>query len=418
MSRIWPDSLPDYKWPRQTARQWLRRLILAGLFHLSHAAGRIAGIFRKRKRAFLAIRTDGIGDAVLAEPLLRSLARRLPDHELHLWAPDETCQLLRAAPYVDRRVIIPRGCKQGNLLVFQSARWRMRLGYRLGRYRFAVAAYLSHSPEPLGNWLWSSARAEQRWYSPGDTENQFIAQRDAAQRAATWPLLPTSSRPHDLSRNAELARYWGSEIEHVAPTIHLDDAAHSAAAEQSNSWRRVAKWLGAEAVVGLMPATSQTVKKYPASAWAEAASLLWQSGIICALLGGPADDAQLDEVSRRFGSLPHLKMNRSMDVAEMSALIASLDGLLSVDTGLAHVSLAQDVPTVALVGGGHPGRFLPWPLARRAVILNHRMPCEGCGHRCHLAEAQCVTRIEPAEIARAMAGLLRRPAPTPLRAVG
>jgi ADP-heptose:LPS heptosyltransferase len=180
----------------------------------------------------------------------------------------------------------------------------------------------------------------------------------------------------------------------------------------------VAEWLGAERIVALMPAASLAVKQYPAAAWAQAAAALWQRGVMCALIGGPADRPALDEVAARIGSLPHLKLKTALDLPAMAALIGSLDGLLSVDTGLAHIALAQDVPTVALVGGGHPGRFFPWPIPRRAAILNHAMPCEGCRCRCHLRQAECVTKIDPADIAMAMADLLKRPLRLPMRAAG
>jgi ADP-heptose:LPS heptosyltransferase len=415
----WPKSIPDYKWPREALSEGsLRRGVLTILFHAAHLAGRVARLMHRDRPAILAIRTDGIGDAVLAEPMLRSFGRRFADHELHLWAPAATCQLLRAAPYIDRRMETPRGYREGNMQVFSSAAWRARLGYRLGRHKFTAAAYLSHSPEPLGNWLFASARAARRWYSPGDTENQFQTQRDAAVKRSTLAVTSRGPRPHDLSRNAELARYWNDDIEQCMPTVHLDADARFAAAEQARTWRRVASWLGAEVVVGLMPAAALAVKKYPAAGWAQAAAELWGCGVMCALIGGPEDGAELEEVARRLGSLPHLKMKNPLDLPAMAALIGSLDGLLSVDTGLAHIALAQDVPTVTIVGGGHPKRFFPWPITRRATMLNHSMPCEGCRFRCHLRQAECVTKVDPADIAMAMANLLKRPTPLPMRAAG
>jgi ADP-heptose:LPS heptosyltransferase len=264
----------------------------------------------------------------------------------------------------------------------------------------------------------ASARARERWYAPGDAENQFPFQRDAAVATATRVLGLGLCGPHDLARNARIARHWGDDIDLCMPTVYLDDAAYRGAAEQIRLWRHLAQWLGAESLVGLMPAVSMSVKRYPAAAWAAVAGMLWRSGILCALLGGPDDRDQIVEVSAQIGRLPHLRMIEPLDVASMAALIGSLDGLLSVDTGLAHIALAQDVPTVVVVGGGHPGRFLPWPIARRAAVLKHSMPCEGCGFRCHLREPECVTRIDPAEMAAAIAGLLRRPVFQPLRAVG
>jgi ADP-heptose:LPS heptosyltransferase len=424
----WPKSKPDYQWPRPllTPRYAPRRWWGAGLFHLGQAAGRCVSLLRPNRPAALVIRTDGIGDAVLAEPMLASLGRRFADVPLHLWAPPDVCDLFRAAAYVDRRLAVPRGFKAGNLEIFHSGRWRMKLGYRLGRWRFVAAIYLAHSPEPLGNWLLAAVRARRRWYAPGDTENQFAAQRSATAAAANklFVLEPAAESPvHELSRNACLASQWSGWIKDCLPTVHLDRAAMAASAGQHRCWRQTARWLGAAALVGLMPAASAAVKKYPADAWAAAVAALWQRHrILCALLGSAADEPALREVSLRLGGIAHLKMTQPLDLPAMAGLIGALDGLLSVDTGLAHIALAQEVATVVLVGGSHPGRFFPWPSLppRRelAVVLNHPMPCQGCRGRCHLSQPQCLTEIEPDRIVQAMAQLLDRRTPLPVRAAG
>jgi ADP-heptose:LPS heptosyltransferase len=410
----WPKSVSDYKWPRGTAS---RRWLAAGTFHLCHLAGRVVNLLRPNESAVLVIRTDGIGDAVLAEPMMASLGRRFADCSMHVWAPQATCELLRAAPYIHHRMTLPRGYKEGNLHLLQSPKLRAKLGYALGRFRFAAVIYLARSPEPLGNWLLVSARADQRWYSPGNTENQFAAQQAKTSAAAT--RLFVAAGGHDLSRNARLAGQWSEWIETCAPAVHLDEKAARTAEAQNQTWRRMAGEWGASAVLGLMPAASMASKMYPNSAWVKAAAKLWhQHRIVTALLGGPADSATLYELSQQLGRLPHLRLFQALDLPAMAGLIGRLDGLLSVDTGLAHLALAQDVPTVTLVGGGQPGRFFPWALPRNSVTLNHRMPCEGCSCRCHLATPECLTRIEPGEIVAAVAMLLKPKIRLPMRAAG
>jgi ADP-heptose:LPS heptosyltransferase len=418
----WPKSLPDYQWPR-AATSWRslpRRWCGAAAFHACHLAGRVVRRLFRHEPAVLVIRTDGIGDAVLAEPMIGSLARLYAGHEKHLWAPAETCELLRAAPWADCLTPLPRGRKDGNLSVLQSPGLRARLGYRLGRRKFQAVFYIAHSPEPLGNWLLASARAKQRWYAPGNLENQFAAQRAATVAAATTLLeLPPAGAGHDLVRNARLALQWGADIRTVMPTVHLDEEAYAAAGPQAGAWRKTAAWMRADGIIGLMPAASLTVKEYPAASWTAVAQALWhQRRMVCALLGGPQDQAAMEQVASEFGRLPHLKMVGPLDLPAMAALLGALDGLMTVDTGLAHISLAEDVPTVVLVGGGHPGRFFPWPLTRRAAVLTHAMPCAGCSCKCHLSQAKCVTGIEPAEIVAGLFGLLDRPKRLPLRAVG
>ena len=415
----WPKSVPDYKWPRAmlALHRAPARWLAAGAFHLAYLAGRCVSFLQPNRPAVLVIRTDGIGEAVLAEPMTESLARRYADHAFHLWAPPATCELFRAVPYCDKRTPIPRGGREGNLAVLLQRSWRVNLGYRLGRWNFSAAIYLAGSPEPLGNWLFSSARAKERWYAPGNTENQFAAQRAAtSRRASTLMGFPQSSQTplHELTRNAILARRWDANISRHQPTIHLDDAAFQSAAKQAHTWRQIGNWLGASAVVGVIPAPSAALKKYPARGWGEALRSLWfNHRIVCALLAGEPDRGDVNELESELGQIPRLRMARSLDLPAMAALIGSLDGILSVDNGLAHLAMAQDIPTVVLASGSHPGRFFPWPAIEngklsRGVTLNYAMPCAGCGGRCHLNEPECVTRIEPEQIVIAIMGLLGR----------
>jgi ADP-heptose:LPS heptosyltransferase len=101
-------------------------------------------------------------------------------------------------------------------------------------------------------------------------------------------------------------------------------------------------------------------------------------------------------------------MTHPLGLLEMTALVGKLDGLLSVDTGIAHLAVAQNTPTVVLSTGGAPGRFFPWPRAEHHETLNHSMPCANCNDRCILPEAECITHIEPLDIVRAYARLKGR----------
>jgi ADP-heptose:LPS heptosyltransferase len=399
----WPSSLPDYRWPLSATSLGAgpRRLGLAALFHISHAWGRCVSLFFRQRPAVLMIRTDGLGDAVLAEPMMANLARRFPGREFILWGPAATCDLMRECPYVARRMEIPRGYKQGNLEVFRSARWRMRMGYLFGRWKFEVAAYLAQSPEPLGKWVLVSARARERWYSSGNTENQFAEQQARTVKAANKVLSPLPAG-HELARNAHLARQWGDDIGGRLPVVF---PATTGAAEQWNAWTGAAEKIGASRIAGLVASGMEAMKEYPHRHWAKVAARLWkEERTVLALIGGPGDTANLDRLGSAIGG-PHLRMTACMSIPSLAALIGRLDGFFSVDTGLAHIALAQNVRSVILCGGGHPKRFLPWPATRRAVVLNHSMPCEGCMNRCILPTAECVTRIEPERIVEAWMSL-------------
>jgi ADP-heptose:LPS heptosyltransferase len=388
------------------------RCILAGVFHLSYALGLLLSLAPLGRRVrVLVIRTDGLGDGLLFEPALENLARVLSPRVIHLWAPQLTRDLFRHCPTIARTMVIPRGFKTGNLNYFMSPLWRARLGFALGRWTFDKVIYPVESPEPLGNWLFASARAAERWLNSGDTANQFDWQQARTQEIATKVVETRPGNAHELVRNEYLAEQWSGERTLRQPKVHLADGMKQRAEAQVDLWRLAAKKRGGEEVIGVVPAASMPIKSYPNDRWAEALRRVWaEHRAMPVLLGGPTDAAPLDALASALvaADVPYQRLVAPLEILDMAALLMALDGVLSVDTGLAHLSVAQGVPTIVLVTGGNPGRFFPWPNARHHIVLNVAMTCSGCNDRCTLPEAECITHIPPDDIAAAYARLKGR----------
>jgi ADP-heptose:LPS heptosyltransferase len=409
----WPKSLPDYRWPPHLMSVWVMplRWILASIFHVSYALGLLASLMPGGRVRVLVIRTDGLGDGLLFEPALENLARVLSPRVIHLWGPKLTRDLFRHCPTIARMMVIPRGFKSGNLRYFLSPILRARLGFALGRWTFDKVIYPVESPEPLGNWLFASARAVERWLNSGDTANQFDWQQARIHEVATKIIETRPGNAHELLRNEYLTEQWSGERTLRQPKVHLADGMKARAEAQVDLWRAAAKKRGGEEVIGIVPAASMPIKAYPDARWAAALKRLWeQQRAMPVLLGGPSDGASLDALASALvaAEVPHQRLVAPLDILEMAAIVAELDGVLSVDTGLAHLSVAQGVPTVVLVTGGNPGRFFPWPNARSHVVLNVPMSCSGCNDRCTLSEAECITHIPSDDIVAAYARLKGR----------
>ena len=406
--RHWPTSKPEYAWPPRLRGSGYAAARVAGavVFHLYYVLGLICSLLARGRPAALVIRTDGIGDAILFEPALEALARSLSPSELHLWAPAGTCDVLAACPVIRKRVVIPRGFKEGNLLVLRSLRWRGRLGFMLGRRTYEVAVYPAESPEPLGNWLLLSARTRIRWVNYGDTINQFDWQRAATHARVTRVLSQRPGAAHELTRNAYLASQWGGSLDLRTPKIYFTAKAIDDAERQAHAWRHVERQLRASAIVAVIPTGSQPINRYPADTWAQVLGQLWhEHRAVAAILGGPGDGAFIDAIVQQLGDVPHLRTEKPLSILATAALLERLDAVLCVDTGLAHAAVALRVPSVILRIGGDPGRFLPWPGETRSIALYKSMPCEGCHNRCHLSEAKCMTDVTPEQIVAAYAKL-------------
>jgi ADP-heptose:LPS heptosyltransferase len=211
--------------------------------------------------------------------------------------------------------------------------------------------------------------------------------------------------------------------------VHLTDRARERADWQMRMWQPRIRRLDASEIVGVVTVGSSSVNRYPVAKWVHVLKQLWvQRRALPALIGGPADTARIDRLASglRHAGIPYLRLSGPLSVLDAAALIERMAGVISVDTGLAHLAVAQQIPTVVLVGGGHPGRFFPWPRAATHMALNVQMACDGCRNKCIHAEPLCVTQISPDDIVGAYIGLKTGQMPlqlfptwtTPLQATG
>jgi ADP-heptose:LPS heptosyltransferase len=404
----WPPSLPDYEWPnRMQGPGYLAgRVMAAVIFHLCYLLGRITSLVVRIRPAAVVIRTDGIGDAILFEPAMEALARSLSPHELHLWAPAATCELMKACPVIRKRFVIPRGSREGNLLVFGSLYWRARLGWMLGLRPYEVAVYPAESPEPLGNWLLLSARARIRWVNYGDTGNQSESQRLKVHAQVTRVLSTRPGTAHELARNAYLSTQWGGALELRLPRLYPTVQAVDRAERQVIAWRHIERQVRGAGVVAVVPTGSRQVNRYPSEKWQQVLRQLWHDHrVIGALIAEREDGAYIDSITRDLGEVPFLRPSRPLGVPATAALLGRLDAVISVETGLAHAAMAQQVPAVIVRIGADPGRYFPWPGETRSIVLHQPMPCEGCRSRCHLPEPQCISDVTPEQVTAAFAQL-------------
>ena len=88
---------------------------------------------------------------------------------------------------------------------------------------------------------------------------------------------------------------------------------------------------------------------------------------------------------------------------EFAGVIAEAQLVVTNDSSTVHLAAALDRPAVAILGGGHFGRFLPYPEAAGAAsrhihAVYHSMTCYHCSWHCIYPlqpddPAVCVTAV-------------------------
>jgi ADP-heptose:LPS heptosyltransferase len=112
------------------------------------------------------------------------------------------------------------------------------------------------------------------------------------------------------------------------------------------------------------PGSGGRRKCWPADRFAR---LVERMGRPALLIGGPADDEPLSELSAALGPGPTAHLAQGLSLARLAAVLCLCAGYVGNDSGLSHFSAVLGVPTVAVFGPTDPAVWAPLGVAVRVV---------------------------------------------------
>jgi len=311
-------------------------------------------------RRVLIIRLSALGDVVMASGLIPSVRAVAPDAHLAWLVEPAGAPLLRHNPRLDEVIVLPRPEWEAlwhahRWVALARSVWRFRRALRERRFELALDA----------QGLLKSALCA--WWSGAPRRISLIG-REGSHRLATERVLPAPDplRPIGAEYRA-LARHLGAP----GAAFRMDLAVGAAAREQARAKLAAAGVAGRYAV--LCPYTTRPQKHWFDERWAELATRLAAAGVRPVLLGGPDDAPRAGAITGHAPDAVDLVGKLKLD--ETVAAIADAALLVGVDTGLAHMGTALDVPTIALFGSTRPYLDARTP---RTVVLYEQLPCSPC----------------------------------------
>ncbi|MDQ6685140.1 MAG: lipopolysaccharide heptosyltransferase II [Pseudomonadota bacterium] len=323
----------------------------------------------------LVVAPQWIGDAVMCEPLLATLAAR--GEHLTVAALPSVAAVFAAMPQVAATVALPFAHRRLDL----GARWRLA---RQWRGRFDVAYVLPNSlKSALVPWL---AGVPRRIGYHGEGRRGLLTQR----------LDDPTGRPPMVEHYGALA---GSEWQAGSrPRLHVDAAARDAALGAAE--------LTSGSFWGLAPGAEYgPAKRWPAAHYVELARRLHAAdGLPIALLGSPAEGTLCDEIAAAAGGDCRVLAGR-FSLAQAIALLSAARGLVSNDSGLMHIGAALGLPQAAIFGSTSPEHTPPLNQRARVLWLQGELErdCIPCFARhCRYGDTRCLSELAPE---RAEAGL-------------
>jgi ADP-heptose:LPS heptosyltransferase len=340
-----------------------------------------------RNDSVLVIRGDAIGDFVLFLPALILLRKHYSHARMTLLVGRESADFASSLSVVDEVVI------------FDRARYRYDLPYRnqliqrLRAKKFGIAVNPCYSREPLTDELLYCSGAPERIAFAGDLNNIDARTKHRNNRYCTH-ILPSDTRlTHELERNnAFVQELTGSQLPHDVPTIstllagHLHTA-HLLFDRQGLNPRR-------DLIVAVSPGASNSLRMWPVEHFATLADHITATfGARVLLCGSPSDQASGEQFCRLVRIAPAANLIGSTTLTELAAVLHLSALFIGNESGPLHLAAAAGTPTVCIQGGGHFGRFYPYPNNNRHRAVFRSMPCYHCNWQCIYDEPRCIRDI-------------------------
>lgn len=312
-----------------------------------------------------------LGDACMALPAVRAIARGRPDARVTVLGPEKLREFWQAQPEVAAYV----GKADGD------GPWRVAGLLKQTAVTYEVGILFTHSPRSTLEMKWGPVRRLVGF--PGKWRRRWLHQ------VVAEPKVNPQQPLHHAKRYLHLAMRLGAGSDESALW-----GAPSAALTPRGQALRVALCAGAE----YGPA-----KRWPVQRYAQVARELHgrRGDLEFVLVGAPKEAALGAELSAAIGSeVPH---SNEVGRTSLGQLIQRLRGchlLITNDTGTMHLAAALGLPTVSLFGSTEP--LLTGPLGPQHVVLREQVPCSPCFKReCPFGHYDCLMRIEPALVVEA-----------------
>jgi len=194
--------------------------------------------------------------------------------------------------------------------------------------------------------------------------------RSQATQVVVWPAFPATPQPIALHLQGALGPL-GLSTAPRWPSIRLTKAD---AAFAEGFWRDHGLPVGTAPVIAVHPGSGSPRKNWPAERYAMLAARLARARQARFLVGGgPADEVACQALRRQWAGEPPLLLEH-LSLAQMGALLARCHLLIGNDSGVAHLSAALGVPTLALFGPTDPRVWAPQ--GPRAAILAPEQPSD------------------------------------------
>ncbi len=348
------------------------------------------------KTRILVVRTDSIGDSVLAAGMLPRIRCQFAGSQVAVLCRSHVSELWIANPYVD------------SVICFD---WQQ--AFHDANYFESIAdEIIAFAPDLVLNTLFSREPLTEKLLRQGAPNAESIAfvgdlaNISAAEKASSdgyyTRLIPADVAPKlELTRHREFLEGIGAPAGALQPEIWTFPADEQLAAAFFKE-----QGLDPSRSLAVFPGAQQSHRIYPHYA----AALAPLDGYDFIFFGGLETRSCAEKIAHALRGRCFVLAGQTT-LRETAALMRRCRLFVGNDSAGAHIACAVGIPNVVVYGGGQLGRFFPYSNLTTAVSLP--LDCAPCNWQCRFATTHCVQDVDPHLVTTAIQDALRTPNASP-----
>jgi len=338
-------------------------------------------------KLILLIRQDRIGDFILWLDTAKEYRKYYPpeNYKIILIGNAIWSDLAKGLPFWDE--VLPVNVKAFKAL----SRYRWNILRKVRNFGAKIAIQPTYSREFYhGDSLIRASNASKKVSSAGNMSNRNQLKSNLADRWHT-ELIPSS--PEQLSELERNAEFFSGFIKKLYlpsyPELELSCDCNIQELKRKSFY-----------ILSL--GANKKYREWPYKYYAKIAQKIHKKTGWLGLICGAENEFYLGEHIKKLCDAPLQNYTGQTTLSELTCLLAKSQILISNETGTVHIANAVGTPTVCILGGGHFGRFVPYPELSGKInnlkVVYYKMPCYGCDWKCvyHIKDedpAPCISNI-------------------------
>jgi ADP-heptose:LPS heptosyltransferase len=355
------------------------------------------------KKLVLVIRLDAIGDFIIWTDAAKALPTLFPKetHQLILVGNPAWRDLAKDLQVFEEIIPVDR------MKLMLNWKYRHQILSELVTRAFDIVIYPSYDQEfASGSLLVRILNANQKI---GIKSGNAIDHPFWIKKTEKWFTVlhqPFMSNPHELIRNAEFIKQLGfNEFEASLPTIIIPE---------TDFWTTFKKEFNLDGEFYVVfPGASTPIKQWSAKKFANVCNEIYKKKKIPGIIVGSMREIDL---AKNLIELSNAKLYACVgktSIRDLTVIIRNAKFLIGNDSSGIHIAVAVQTPSFCILGGGHFGRFMPYPTFLNIdktyipTPIYNTMTCFHCDWNCKYAvqrnkSVKCIRDIEVKQVLQAM----------------